>query len=125
MPAKTRVKVDKSRLIDAIKARKEEAKKEHEKKKAKADAEAASYEMRVVSALEDALVAAKKGKEITRPSYGYKNDRTTHVLAIPDRPSKVSSKFDSSRYDRDIQVLEMSPEEVISLSMDDFERYVR
>lgn len=123
MAARTRVKVDKDKLVEAIKARKEEFISKHKADRESAKAANAEYQMKTVDRLEKAIEAVKKGKAVFT-GYG-DSGATKHKLVLPERKTVSKEKPDTSRYDRDIEILEMSPEEVISLSTEDFERYVR
>lgn len=123
--ATTKVKVSRVKLIEAIKARKAEAKAEHQAAVQKAKAESADYEMRATDFLEKALAAVKKGKELVTSSYGSNKNKSFNLGVAPSRPHVPAETFDGSRYDRDTSVLEMSSEETISLSAEDYARYVK
>lgn len=112
---KTKVKVDRQQLIEAIEARKAEAKAEHEKAVAAYDQDAAWSE--AIQKVEKALADLKKGK--------WPKTRWGSEIVIGEKPVAPKKKFDSSRYDRDIKLLSMSSESTISLNTDDFARYVR
>lgn len=121
---KTKVKVDRQQLIEAIEARKEEARVEHEAHATAYPARLEDYRAAVTKTLTEALEALEKGKLVWE-GYGRRNSRTHFKLELPSAPDKPSGKFDGSRYDRDIKLLSMSNEPTISLNADDFARYVR
>lgn len=112
---KTKVKVDRQKLIEAIEARKAEAKAEHEKVIAKHDPEEA-YQA-AIDKLETALEKLRNGQW---PKVDWSGD-----IRIGVKPQAPKKKFDSRQYDRDIKLLSMSSESTISLNTDDFARYVR
>lgn len=112
---KTKVKVDRLKLIEAIEARKAEAKAEHERKLTEYDPETPYVE--ATEKLRKAVATLESGKW---PKVGWSGD-----INIGTKPKKPTTKFDGSHYDRDIKLLSMSNEATISLNTDDFARYVR
>ena len=123
MAARTRVKVDRTKLIDTIKARRKEASEEFAASKERAKQSVSSYADEASVVLSLAAAAVAQGKVLVT-SY-FDKSKGKHYLKLPDRPVVTSKKFDGSRYDKDIRILEMSSQETIALSSDDFDRYVK
>ena len=121
--AQTRVKVDRTKLLDTIKARRKEASEEFAASKERSKQAVGSYADEAAVALSLAAAAVAQGKVLVT-SY-YDKGKGKHYLKLPDRPVAITKRFDGSRYDKDIRILEMSSQEAIALSSDDFDRYVR
>lgn len=111
-----RIKVKTTELITAIEKRKQELVAAHEKALANFPSALATYQRNAVKVLEHAISEINKGNLVTFNNY----DR--RCLRMPERPSTPT--LDTSAYDRSIATLRMSAQDTITISADDYARYV-
>lgn len=112
MNPKTRIKVQRGLLIEAIRARKEAVVAENAKAREKHALEAAQYAERVETYLRRLIERVREGETIS-----------SYDIKLPQQPYLKETSTDS--YDRAIQQLEMAAEDVITITAEDFAAYVR
>ena len=112
-----RVKVRVADLVAKAEDAKRRAKLDHDRAKAKHDAELKAYSKRVAALLRRKANDIERGTKPFLDSYGHCR------LGLPDGPRKPV--LDTSRVDRDLRVLRACADETISIATDDnFARYL-
>ena len=107
-----RIEVRRDALVAAIKARREEARREHAKAVEAYPAKVKAWQAAATKILNTALVTVDRAGTFKR-SY----------IELPSKPTRPI--LDTSVYDRNIATLEMAVKDTIVISAEDYARYVR
>lgn len=110
--SETKIRVEKAKLIEAIKDRKAEC-------VAAFDAETASYQDRLGEWVTEAAHRVEEAADLISQGKRVEYGR----VELPTYPSKPS--LNTSSYDRHIAMLEMSPDDTVSVNTTDFGVYLR
>lgn len=108
----TKIKVDKTKLIEAIRARRTEAEAAHQEECRKYPTDLGKWRSEAMTELERLTVCVERGEFLD-----FKHSIT--------RPPQKPSDFKSTSYDRHIAMLEMSPDDVVTVNTTDFGRYLQ
>jgi hypothetical protein len=125
--ATTRVKVSREKLIEAVKARRAEAVTQYEVGVQSYGTEVQGRKTAILNALQAAMAQVKKDKLEVSISTRWGSGVQAESISVPyDGPNPQKPvKPNTDKYDHDIAVLEMGTEDSISLSADDYARYIR
>lgn len=115
---RTKIKVDKEKLIKEVKQRQAEAKADVKNQTEEYTAQKEKWEAAAIQSLTRALEDAKKG---SFPEAGYRGRLEVRV----GEEYPVAGGADPKKYDHVIKMLEISPETTISLTTEDYSAYVK
>ena len=127
MNAKTKIKVDRIQLIEAIEAKRDAAVAAHARSVEEYRVAAEEVRQGIIDALRETALAVEAGGALPDLSYdGYGSGREWYVkayvpFALPSEPRPEPS---TAGFTRSIAQLRMGTDESIAISVDDFAAYV-
>jgi len=121
MNPKTKIRVSRTKLIAAIKKKKNEHEALIEKELFKYETTSSAYRDKLARALDKAAVDARAGKLDKWDPYYFSSNY--NVPSAPCKPSSNTTHFDRALAQLEMG-LEMGLDEEISITVEDFARYV-
>jgi len=122
MNTKQKHPVNRQRLLDALKAKRQQLVAEYEAARVRAADERGPYRTAAAHALERALDALDEGKLLTTYAGRDHDPNTTHFLALPGWPREP--RLHTLGLDRSIALLELSDADNVSISAEDYGAYI-